>query len=816
MNNTISNNPVLNLGFPKPDLSQVKTQQAPGATIVSMDTGNQSGIKVNISQEGLDQNNSFISGTKVEESKTIIVTKPVQRVVITENEALDLFDSTMNLGTHKIDDLTRFLSGMEKDGSLNHGDLFSALATAGDSAGKMLEQLPEMEVEERNLFLSIAAKKDQKIVSGLVKIADLIGNTPLHLDFLKVAKNLSDDELADFIKAAIDNPEDIASLVRQTKQLGGIDRDNFLTAAADSPNLTLLISHVEGLENNRLSDFLFSAVKAGKAQGKLISLSNRLTQRQMQKDIRSMASTLSQENFENYLSASVNAGSQRDKFHSLARTLKGDKRQLFLEAAANGGSDTKAFIRQVSKMGKSSTALGNFLNAASRINDIGALISVIKKAGDGKSSFLELAKDLHTADLKNLITAAEGMKSSSLGRFIDQGNSLSGIEKSHFLFGASKAGDQSDKFMDLVENTRGQERQDLLLVLANEKKKDLPAMLNKITNMDSHEQRAQFLAQEKSDLFGSEQQTLTSTYIYLNKELDAGEFHDFLRAAGSASGQEDIELLLKLSDSVDDRSSFLKTAAGAQKELHNFLDLGEKLEDEEQENFLAVTDKLKGENLQNFLKVAGRNHENLDEFTLFTDSLTEQEKTKFLKASVDADQQGVLDKLMDLTNQLTGPSRSLFLTIAQSAKGQLSNLIKGTKNFIAAEQNSFMAQAREKGFDLMSLFKKDNTYTLGACCKNDISELVSAARATGFDPELIFSRDESGYQFRNDENREYINEYIQAIEEGDFDLKDNSYSIDGNPDMKLVGTSSGGVFNFLENAFASNSFLKLYLEPYLS
>ncbi|MCP4719488.1 MAG: hypothetical protein GY860_08540, partial [Desulfobacteraceae bacterium] len=257
--------------------------------------------------------------------------------------------------------------------------------------------------------------------------------------FLNMANNLSDDDLADFIKAAVDNPEDIADLVQQTKDLGGSDRSNFLAAAAESPNLTLLLSHVKELDHTELSSFLYSAARAGKAQGKLITLSNRLTQMEMEEDILSMASTLSRENFENYLTASVNAGSERSGLHNLTQTLKGDKRELFLKAAANGGQDTNALVRQVSKMGKSSAALGDFLGAAGRTKDISGLISVVREAGDGRSKFLELATDLHTADLENLIVAAKGMSSTELGKLVDQGNSLDGIEKSHFFFGASKA-----------------------------------------------------------------------------------------------------------------------------------------------------------------------------------------------------------------------------------------------------------------------------------------------------------------------------------------------------------------------------------------
>lgn len=85
---------------------------------------------------------------------------------------------------------------------------------------------------------------------------------------------------------------------------------------------------------------------------------------------------LSQKDFENYLSASVNAGSERSGLYNLTQTLKGDKRALFLEASANGGTDTKALIQQVSKMGKTSAALGDFLNAASRTKDLPAVYSL--------------------------------------------------------------------------------------------------------------------------------------------------------------------------------------------------------------------------------------------------------------------------------------------------------------------------------------------------------------------------------------------------------------------------------------------------------
>lgn len=674
-----------------------------------------------------------------------------------------------------------------------------------------------MGVEERNLFLSVAAGGDKEVVAGMVKISSLIGNTSLHLDFLNMADNLSDDDLADFIQAAVDNPEDIADLVQQTKDLGGVDRRNFLAAAAESPNLTLLLSHVKELGNTELSDFLFSAARAGRAQGKLITLSNKLSEEEMEEDILSMASTLSQKDFENYLTASVNARSKRSGLHHLTQTLRGEKRELFLKAAANGGQETNALVRQVSKMGKSSAALGDFLNAASRTKDISGLISVVRETGNGRSKFLELAKDLHTADLENLIFAAKGMASTELGKLVDQGNSLSGIEKSHFFFGASKAGKKSHEFMNLIKGSRGQERKDLLLVMANIEEEEMPAMIGRAARMDPHEQRIQFLAQEKQELFGSQRQTLSSAYVHLSRNLSAGEFNDFLRAAGSASNEDDVDRLMEQMDLADDRATFLETAAGSGKELGNLLNLGERLIDEEKENFLGAAGKLKGESLRNFLEVAGsiNSREELDEFVSFTDSLTGEAREYMLTASVEAARQDVLTKFMDLTNELTGSSRSFFLMVAEGAGG-LGNFIEATQNFISSERNSFMAEVEKKGFHLMDLFEDDSetTYTLRDCCKEDISQFVAAARATGFDPDLIFSHDQSGYKFKN-ENSEYIQEYFEAIENEGFDLS-NSYLMHVEPGMKLVGTTSGGVFKFLENAFASGDLLGSYVKPYLS
>ncbi|MCP4722398.1 MAG: hypothetical protein GY860_23300, partial [Desulfobacteraceae bacterium] len=363
--------------------------------------------------------------------------------------------------------------------------------------------------------------------------------------------------------------------------------------------------------------------------------------------------------------------------------------------------------------------------------------------------------DLHTADLENLIVAAKGMSSTELGKLVDQGNSLDGIEKSHFFFGASKAGRKSHEFMSLIKETRGQERKEMLLVLANIEEEDLPAVIGRTARMDPDEQRIQFLAREKLELSGSKRQTLSSSYVHLSNHLSAGEFNDFLRAAGSASSQDDVDRLMEQMDSVDDRSSFLETAAGAGKELGNLLNLAERFIDEEKENFLGVAGKLKGESLKNFLGVAAsrNSREELDEFVSFTDSMTGEEREKMLRASVDAAQQEVLTEFMDLTNQL-GPARSLFLTVAEDAGGQLGNFIEATQNFITAEQNSFMAEAEKLDFHLMDLFEEnpDTTYNL----KN------------------------------------------------------------GEPSMKLVGTTSGGVFKFLENAFASGPLLGSFVKPYLS
>ncbi|MCP4720614.1 MAG: hypothetical protein GY860_14265, partial [Desulfobacteraceae bacterium] len=59
MNNTISSHLNLQSNFPKPDLSQINSQKTPLPTIIASENGD--GVKVSISQEGLDQYKSSVS-----------------------------------------------------------------------------------------------------------------------------------------------------------------------------------------------------------------------------------------------------------------------------------------------------------------------------------------------------------------------------------------------------------------------------------------------------------------------------------------------------------------------------------------------------------------------------------------------------------------------------------------------------------------------------------------------------------------------------------------------------------------------------------
>ena len=220
----------------------------------------------------------------------------VSSSIIGKEAARNLFSLLSDLDQEQINDLAKIL---RTDSSIDKADLLSALAIAKDGAGDMLDVISKLDPEERDSFLALAAKADSESSSDLVKIAERFGNSDRHRDFLALAKELEGEDLINFIKAAADNPNSMAGLVKMTGELGKTDRENFLKAAADSPNLGLLISNSQNLDIDKRSDFLFAAAKSGKALKELVGLSTRLSGKEFQRDILSMASTLSQDEFDN-------------------------------------------------------------------------------------------------------------------------------------------------------------------------------------------------------------------------------------------------------------------------------------------------------------------------------------------------------------------------------------------------------------------------------------------------------------------------------------------------------------------------------------
>lgn len=500
----------------------------------------------------------------------------------------------------------------------------------------------------------------------------------------------------------------MGELIKMTQKLGETDRGYFLKAAADSPNFGLLLSNSQNLDIDKRSDFLFVASKSGKALNELVGLSTRLSGKVFQRDIVSMAGALSEDEFDNYLRASMNIGDETAALHEFTSGLQGGQRASFLKAGARAGQEISDLLAQVSSLGNKSDDLDNFLAAASRTEDIGALLSLTRQAGDKRSGFLELVGNLNAADLQNFVEGAGEMQSSTLTDFIDQAGLLSGIERSHFLFGASKVGNHQDGYMDLVGKLSGEELTGVLLVIVNGNSEETPSIINRIKNMDAGAQRAEFIADARIAVILTESQPMASDYVHLTKFLDADEYNDFLTAIAYEGNEDEAERLLVQSETVNDRSSFFAAAADAKGELSHLLDMDEKLSGETWKNFMDVLGNLGGENVQNFLRVAVDSGKNLDEFLKLTDKLTGSEKDDFLSASVDAQEQGVLEEFMGLSNWLTTHNRSLFLNVAESAGLLLGNLIQGTNNHISSQEKSFMAFAEAVEFDLSKLIKYED------------------------------------------------------------------------------------------------------------
>ncbi len=820
MDNTISTGAIFQSDLSVPGLSETIQLSNAQLPLAEKEFEVADAVKVTLSKEAVVRSHALASSISAGTEVVILSPEPRREPVLSRDDVENLFSSVLNLSQSKTIALSYFISDAisSDDRTLDYGHLFSALTTAGAHAGDMVDQLPKLGVKERDLFLSIAARSGKDESAGLIKIAKRLGDSSLHTDFLTIASELEGEELANFIKAALDNPDGIAKLINKTGELKGVDQKNFLAAAAGSPDLNLLIQHIDLLDKKDLSDFLFAAKRAGKAQEQLIILSNQLSRDEMQKDILPMASSLSSKEFEDYLFARKNAGEESSSLKNLVNNLEKDQRYLFLKAAAGAGGKTSDLIAQVSDLQGNSTDLDNFLHAANRTENIDGLISLTRKAKENSSDLLSLAGGLNSADLHNFLGAAQKMESSSLGSFIDMGKELSGIEQSHFFFGALKAENSQNDYLHLAGKLRGNERSNLLLIIANSKTEDVHSIINKTENIADDENRSEFLASAGLEITLSEAKKHEATYIHLKNFFSAHEFDNFLNAVDFAGSDDEVERLLETSDMVDDRASFLATASDSKGQIHNFLDLTDNLSGERRERLLEVATKLDKENLQNFVETASQTIENLDEFVTLTGSLTGSEKHNFLKASVDAVDQDMLGEFIDLTDKVGGPARSMFLITAGNAGGQLGNLIEATSNFILSEKNSFMAAAKENEFKLDGLFEDDSKqyFLLRENGEENIDQFFRAAKQTGFDIDLIFSHDKTGYHFKNKGNSEYINQFLKESGKAGFDFFGRFVlRRGGESGIKLAGTTSGGIFRFMENAFASKNFLGSYLKPYL-
>lgn len=148
MNNTIQNNDCFQ---PNTTITSIQFHKHPSTETSSTESsssgtssGNGSAVKVTISKEGISQSLLISSksgklGVSMEKAGLNKIDK-IASNIIGRDDAQNLFTMVTNLGEDQWVALFEIL----EDPSINKTDLFSALATAKDSAGNMIDLISKL------------------------------------------------------------------------------------------------------------------------------------------------------------------------------------------------------------------------------------------------------------------------------------------------------------------------------------------------------------------------------------------------------------------------------------------------------------------------------------------------------------------------------------------------------------------------------------------------------------------------------------------------------------------------------------------------
>ena len=383
-----------------------------------------------------------------------------------------------------------------------------------------------------------------------------------------------------------------------------------------------------------------------------------------------IASKLSDEALSPFLEGAALAGNEVDEFlASVNELLDGEIGKFssfqyaFMSAGVSRGNDIMDFVRDVGEM--SDQTLDDLADFAKTISDISNdmnqnmdLFATVLGTCDEKNlqDFMHLASKGSSTDTTHLLTAASSLSNNDLDRFIQQANKYAGdtsTSLSNYLEVASDAQARLDTFMDISS--------------------DLD--LSQITNLSSVD-TVNFLdaAQRHPDNINE----LTQTGLELS---GTNRSHFFFAAANAATN---VETLMENAQSLSDQdlSSYLliqanngaytiddtifMTSVLTRDKYSDFKSTADNLDSRGLETLMDTTDSLSGLRRSQFLEAGAASQGRAGDFLTMFNSMSTATQSEYL----------------DTSSRLSGENQENFVQASVNAKGELENYMEITNELL--------------------------------------------------------------------------------------------------------------------------------------
>ncbi|MCP4024575.1 MAG: hypothetical protein GY729_22235, partial [Desulfobacteraceae bacterium] len=524
-------------------------------------------------------------------------------------------------------------------------------------------------------FVSAALMSGEDIDTFLVTAKGIFGENGGSQEnlssFLTFSAGLLETDLNHFLETIENAPGELTTTMETASKLSQTALSHYLEAASFSEDDLDLFNErindaIQKTENpDSLDNYLAAAVKAGSRVLDFVDATSFMKEAQRNQISDFVHTQIQGRDLDNFIEFISLAGKDAiTRVSQYAVSMNEDDKTNLLKAAVNAAQIEDKFIQTLDRMAQNQPdKLSDFLTSATHSEmQMDTLLDMA-----GQIDF-EFVSSLSVVDTVNYLEAAKS-SGSTLEKLTQTASSLSGQEKSLFLYGAAKNVTDFDRFLTSVESMNGAERNSYLLGVANQDQENVDEL------------------------------------IYMKGLLTSGNYKNFKSAAAQLNDDQ-LKEFTSATNNIDrqNRSDFLAATAAAKEVMTPFLAMFENLSHGDQTALLQISSDLGKENRSLFIQGALKSQSDVSNYIKLSEELKTsdgagQMLNDFISASVHASNPDELSEMISFVEKLKKGQQKSFLSAASQERFNISQLIDLGEQILSYEQSSdFFLRKRSADF----------------------------------------------------------------------------------------------------------------------